>query len=217
MLVRAKWPRASDSMSDATKISADRVKALRDATGAGMMDCKRALEETGGDMESATELLRQRGKASARKRAGRSANEGVIESYIHFNRRVGVLVEVNCESDFVAATEQFRSLARDVALHVASAKPRWTDREDVPKEVIDAERRVYEGQAREEGKPENVMERIVAGKREAFFKENVLLDQPFVRDSAKTIRELAEEASATLGEKVAIRRFALFQLGEELE
>ena len=217
MLVRAKRPRASDSMSDATKISADRVKALRDATGAGMMDCKRALEETGGDMESATELLRQRGKASARKRAGRSANEGVIESYIHFNRRVGVLVEVNCESDFVAATEQFRSLARDVALHVASAKPRWTDREDVPKEVIDAERRVYEGQAREEGKPENVMERIVAGKREAFFKENVLLDQPFVRDSAKTIRELAEEASATLGEKVAIRRFALFQLGEELE
>ena len=217
MRVRAKRPRASDPMSDATKISADRVKALRDATGAGMMDCKRALEETGGDMERATELLRQRGKASARKRAGRSANEGVIESYIHFNRRVGVLVEVNCESDFVAATEQFRSLARDVALHVASAKPRWTDREDVPKEVIDAERRVYEGQALEEGKPENVMERIVAGKLEAFFKENVLLDQPFVRDSAKTIRELAEEASATLGEKVAIRRFALFQLGEELE
>jgi elongation factor Ts len=204
-------------MTDQPRISTEQVRLLREATGAGMMDCKRALEESGGDMERATELLRQRGKASARKRAGRAANEGVIESYIHFNRRVGVLVEVNCESDFVAATDQFRTLAREVALHVASAKPRWTDREEVPQEILDAERRVYEGQVREEGKPENVVERIVTGKLEAFFKENVLLDQPFVRDTAKTIGELAEEASATLGEKVAIRRFALFQLGEELE
>jgi elongation factor Ts len=204
-------------MSDETRIPAELVKALREATGAGMMDCKRALEESGGDMERATELLRQRGKASARKRGGRTANEGVIESYIHFNRRVGVLVEVNCESDFVANTDQFRTLAREVALHVASAKPRWTDREEVPQDILDAERRVYEGQAREDGKPDHLIERMVTGKLEAFFKENVLLDQPFVRDSSKTISELAEEASATLGEKVAIRRFALFQLGEELE
>ena len=204
-------------MSEETRIPAGTVKALREATGAGMMDCKRALEETGGDLEKATELLRQRGKASARKRAGRTANEGVIESYIHFNRRVGVLVEVNCESDFVANTDQFRTLAREVALHVASAKPRWAEREQVPQDVLEAERRVYEGQAREEGKPDHVVERMVTGKLEAFFKETVLLDQPYVKDASKTIRELAEEASATLGEKVAIRRFALFQLGEELE
>jgi elongation factor Ts len=204
-------------MSDEARIPAELVKALREATGAGMMDCKRALEETGGDLERATELLRQRGKASARKRAGRTANEGVVEAYIHFNRRVGAMVEVNCESDFVANTDQFRTLARDVALHVASAKPRWTTREDVPQDVLDAERRVYEGQAREEGKPDHVIERMVSGKLEAFFKDTVLLDQPFVKDSARTIGDLAEEASATLGEKVAIRRFALFQLGEELE
>src|SRR5438552_10192533 len=146
-------------MSDEARIPAELVKALRKATGAGMMDCKRALEEAGGDIERATELLRLRGKASARKRAGRAATEGVIESYIHFNRRVGVLVEVNCESDFVANTDQFRTLAREVALHVASAKPRWTDREAAPQEVLDAERRVYEGQAREVGKPEHVSER----------------------------------------------------------
>jgi len=204
-------------MGDEVKIPAEQVRALREATGAGMMDCKRALEESGGDIERATELLRQRGLASARKRSGRSANEGVIESYIHFNRRVGVLVEVNCETDFVANTDEFRNLAREVAIHVASAKPRWTTRDEVPQEVLDAERRVYEGQAREEGKPEGVIERMVTGKLEAFFKENVLVDQPFVKDSAKTVGELAEEASGKLGEKVVIRRFALFQLGEELE
>jgi len=204
-------------MGDEVKIPAEQVRALREATGAGMMDCKRALEESGGDIERATELLRQRGLASARKRSGRSANEGVIESYIHFNRRVGVLVEVNCETDFVANTDEFRNLAREVAIHVASARPRWTTRDEVPQEVLDGERRVYEGRAREEGKPEGVIERMVTGKLEAFFKENVLVDQPFVKDSAKTVGELAEEASGKLGEKVVIRRFALFQLGEELE
>ena len=204
-------------MGDEVKIPAEQVRALREATGAGMMDCKRALEESGGDIERATELLRQRGLASARKRSGRSANEGVIESYIHFNRRVGVLVEVNCETDFVANTDEFRNLAREVAIHVASAKPRWTTRDEVPQEVLDGDRRVYEGQAREEWKPEGVIERMVTGKLEAFFKENVLVDQPFVKDSAKTVGELAEEASGKLGEKVVIRRFALFQLGEELE
>ena len=204
-------------MTDEPKITAEQVKALRDATGAGMMDCKRALEESGGDMDRAIELLRQRGLASARKRSGRSANEGVIESYVHFNRRVGVLVEVNCETDFVANTDEFRSLAREVALHVASARPRWTTRDEVPRDVVDAERRVYEGQAREQGKPDNVVERMVSGKLEAFFKETVLVDQPYVKDGSKTVAELAEEASGKLGEKVDIRRFCLFRLGEDLE
>ena len=198
-------------------VAAKDVAALRKVTGAGMMDCKRALEETAGDMERAVELLRQRGLASARKRSGRSANEGVVESYVHFNRRVGVVVEVNCETDFVAETDEFRTLAREVALHVASARPRWTSRDEVPQDVLDAERRVYEGQAREQGKPDNVIERMVAGKLETFFKETVLFDQPYVKDPAKSVAELAEEASARLGENVIIRRFCRFQLGEELE
>jgi elongation factor Ts len=204
-------------MSDEPKISAEQVKALREATGAGMMDCKRALQESGGDTAKATEWLRQKGLDSAKKRAGRSAAEGVIDSYIHFNARVGVLVELNSETDFVANTGEFRQLVRDVALHVASARPRWLTRDEVPQQVLDAERRVYEGQAREQGKPDNVVERMVTGKLEGFFKENVLVDQPFVKDTDKTVGELVEEASGKLGEKVAVRRFARFQLGEELE
>jgi elongation factor Ts len=204
-------------MSEEPKISAEQVKALRDATGAGMMDCKRALQETQGDVTKATEWLRQKGLDSAKKRAGRSAAEGVIESYIHFNARVGVLVEVNCETDFVANTDEFRRLARDVALHIASARPRWLTRDDVPQDVLDAERRVYEGQAREQGKPDTVVERMVTGKLESFFKDNVLVDQPFVKDGAKTVGELVEETSGKLGEKVAVRRFARFQLGGDLE
>ncbi len=204
-------------MSDEPKISAEQVKALRDATGAGMMDCKRALQESAGDVAKATEWLRLKGLDSAKKRAGRSAAEGVIDSYIHFNARVGVLVEVNCETDFVANTAEFRQLARDVALHVASARPRWLTRDEVPQQVLDAERRVYEGQAREQGKPENVVERMVTGKLEGFFKDNVLVDQPFVKDTDRTVGELVEEASGKLGEKVAVRRFARFQLGEDLE
>jgi elongation factor Ts len=204
-------------MTDEPKISAEQVKALRQATGAGMMDCKRALQESRGDVAKATEWLRQKGLDSAKKRAGRSAGEGVIDSYIHFNGRVGVLVEVNCETDFVANTTEFRQLARDVALHVASARPRWLTRDDVPQEVLDAERRVYEGQAREKGKPDNLVERMVTGKLEGFFKENVLVDQPFVKDTDKSVGELVEEASGKLGEKVAVRRFARFQLGEDPE
>src|SRR5712691_7635862 len=187
-------------MSEEPKINAEQVKALRDTTGAGMMDCKRALQETAGDVVKATEWLRQKGLASAKKRAGRSASEGVIESYIHFNRRVGSLVELNCETDFVANTDEFRQLARDIALHVASANPRWLTRDEVPQSVLDAERRVYEGQAREENKPENVIERMVTGKLDAFLKDNVLLDQPFVKDSDRTVGELVEEASGKLGE-----------------
>ena len=197
-------------------ISAEQVRALREATGAGMMDCKRALQDAGGDSARATELLRERGLASVAKRSGRAANEGVVQSYIHFNNRVGVLVEVNCETDFVANTDEFKELAKDVALHIASARPRWLVREDVPTEDIQTERKVYEAQAREQGKPENVLERIVEGKLSAFYKDSVLSDQPFVKDDSKTIGELADEVSAKVGEKVMVRRYARFELGEEL-
>jgi elongation factor Ts len=198
-------------------ISAAQVKALREATGAGMMDCKRALQETGGDVEKATEWLRQKGLARAAGRAGREAKEGRVESYIHFNARVGVLVEVNSETDFVANTDEFKQLAKDVALHIASANPRWLSREDVPEDAVAAERRVAEGQAREQGRPENVLDRIVTGKLDAFFKDNVLLDQPFVKDDSRTIAQLIDETSARVGEKLAVRRFARFELGKEAE
>jgi elongation factor Ts len=204
-------------MSDEQRISAEQVKTLRDATGAGMMDCKRALQENAGDVAKAKEWLRQKGLASAKGRAGRSASEGLVESYVHFNGRIGSLVEVNCETDFVANTDEFRQLAKDIALHVASANPRWLTRDEVPQSVLDAERRVYEGQAREGNKPENVVEKMVTGKLEAFLKDSVLLDQPFVKDTDTTVGELVEEVSGKLGEKVAVRRFARFQLGEELE
>ena len=198
------------------EVTAAMVKALRDATGAGMMDCKRALLEADGDVERATEILRERGLASAAKRAGRSADQGRIEAYVHFNRTVGALVEVNCETDFVANTDEFGQLARELALHVASpAAPRYLSRDDVPTEVLEQERRIAEAQAREQGKPEHVIERIVAGKLEAFFKDHCLLDQPFVKDDAKTIQTLLDEASARLGEKVAVRRFVRYKLGEE--
>ncbi|HXJ65245.1 MAG TPA: translation elongation factor Ts [Actinomycetota bacterium] len=204
-------------MADEKNISAAQVKALRDATGAGMMDCKKALQETAGDMEKATEWLRQKGLASVGKRAGREANEGRVESYIHFNARVGVLVEVNSETDFVANTDEFKQLAKDVALHIASSNPRWLARDDVPTDVVDAEQRVYEGQAREQGRPENVLERIVQGKLDAFFSDNVLLDQPFVKDAKVTIAQLVDEVSAKVGEKLQVRRFARFELGKEAE
>ncbi len=201
-----------------TEISAELVRRLRETTGAGMMDCKRALQEAGGDLDRAVELLRQKGLASAAKRAGRSAEQGRIEAYIHFNHTVGVLVEVNCETDFVANTDEFGQLARDVALHIASpAAPRWVSREDVPAEVIERERAIYEAQARELGKPEHVTEKIVEGKLEAFFKENVLLDQPFAKDDSKTIQQLLDELSAKVGEKIAVRRFVRYRLGEELD
>ena len=203
-------------MSDYQPAAAD-VKALRDATGAGMMDCRRALQEAGGDVPRATEILRQKGLASVAKRAGRAANEGLIQSYVHFNGRVGVLVEVNCETDFVANTDEFRLLAKDVSLHVASARPRWLTRDEIPTSDLEQERKIYEAQARDQGKPENVIERIVEGKLGAFYKETVLLDQPFVKDDSKTIGELADEVSAKVGEKVAIRRFVRFELGEELD
>jgi elongation factor Ts len=198
------------------EITAAQVKELRELTGAGMMDCKRALEETGGDLAKAVEILRLKGIASNEKRAGRTANQGLIESYIHFNNTVGAIVEVNCETDFVANTDDFKQLAKDVALHIASpASPRFVSRDDVPKDIADAERLIYEGQAKEMGKPDNVIPNIVEGKMKAFYEETVLLDQKFVKDDSKTIQQLLDEVGAKVGEKVAVRRFSRFKLGEE--
>ena len=198
-------------------ISAQQVRELRERTGAGMMDCKQALQDADGDMTRAEELLRERGLKDVQKRAGRSAAQGLVDSYIHFNNTVGVLVEVNCETDFVAATQEFKDLTRDIALHVASAAPRWITRDEIPSVVLDAERRVYEAQAREQDKPDNVIERMVEGKLEAFYRDNVLLDQKFVKDDSKSIRTIVDEVSAKVGEKVAVRRFVRYKLGEELD
>jgi elongation factor Ts len=203
-------------VTDPIAISADLVKRLRDETGAGMMDCKRALVKTGGDFEKAREVLRTKGLASAQKRQGRTAREGIIESYIHLEGRIGVLVEVNCETDFVARTEEFKQLAREAAMQIAALRPRWISRDEVPAEVIAGERKIYEEQARATGKPENVLSRIVDGKLEAFYKEAVLLDQTYIRDDKRTMGDLIDQVSAKVGEKVAIRRFARFQLGEEI-
>jgi elongation factor Ts len=197
------------------EITAALVKQLRDATGAGMMDCKKALTEADGDLDRASEILREKGLASAAKRADRAAEQGRIDSYIHFNNTVGVLVEVNCETDFVANTEEFGRLVKDVALHIASpAAPTYLSRDDVPEDVLDAERRIAEAQAREQGKPDNVVPRMVEGKVEAYLKDHCLLEQPYVKDDSKTIRQLLDETGAKLGEKVAVRRFVRYKLGE---
>ena len=198
-----------------SEVTPAQIKALRDATGAGMMDCKRALQEADGDFDRAFELLRERGQAQAQKRADRAANQGLIDSYIHFNNTVGVLVEVNCETDFVANTEDFRRLVKDVALHIASpSAPRYVSREDVPPEELEYERKIFETQARESGKPDAVIEKIVEGKLAAFIEELVLLEQPFVKDDSKTVQQLLDEVSAKVGEKVAVRRFVRYKLGE---
>ena len=198
------------------EITADQVKTLRQATGAGMMDCKKALQEAEGDVARATEILREKGLASAAKRAGRSADQGLIDSYIHFNNTVGVLIEVNCETDFVAKTDRFRALVKDLALHIASpAAPIYLSREQVPQDVVDQESKIAETQAREAGKPDNVIAKIIEGKVASYYKDTVLLEQPFVKDDSKTVQQLLEEASAAVGEKVAVRRFVRYKLGEE--
>jgi elongation factor Ts len=201
-----------------TEISADQVKKLRDLTGAGMMDCKRALQETGGDIDKAIELLREKGLASAAKRAGRAANQGRIDSYIHFNNTVGVLVEVNSETDFVANTDEFKQLVKDIALHIASpAAPQWLAHEDVPAQVVDQEEHIARVQAKESGKPDNLIDKIVEGKLRAFYEGSVLLEQPFVKDDSKTIQQLLDEVGVKVGEKVAVRRFVRYKLGESTE
>ena len=198
-------------------ISAEQVKKLREMTGAGMMDCKSALQESGGDMDKAVELLRQKGLASAAKRAGRTANQGRIDSYIHFNNTVGVLVEVNSETDFVANTDGFRQLVKDIALHIASpSAPQYVSRDEIGAEVLEHERRIFEAQAKEMGKSDNVIPNIVEGKMKSFYEQTVLLDQKYVKDDSRTIQGLLDEMSAKVGEKIAVRRFVRYRLGEEL-
>jgi len=196
-----------------TGITAKHVADLRAKTGAGMMDCKKALEESGGDAAKAEELLRVKYAARAEKRSDRAAGQGVIEIYLHFNGRVGTMVELNSETDFVANTAEFRQLAKDLALHVASAKPIAVRIEDVPADLIERERRVYRAQVAEEKKPEAVREKIVEGKLKKFYQENVLLEQPFVKDDKVTVGELVKALSGKTGEKVEVRRFARFELG----
>ncbi len=195
-------------------VSAKDVKELRDRTGAGMMDCKKALMETNGDMEAAIDLLRSKGTAKAAKRAERSANEGTVGSYVHHGGRIAVLVELNCETDFVANTDQFQQLARDLAMHVAAANPVSVSEADVPAEVIERERAVYLEQVRNEGKPENIQEKIVEGKMRKFFEEVTLLKQPFVKNPDQTIEQLIVEVAAKTGEKIDVARFVRYAVGE---
>jgi elongation factor Ts len=199
-------------------ISAAEVKKLRDATGAGMMDCKRALQEADGDFEKARQILREAGKAGISKRAGRSAGEGVIESYLHtpdpnLPPKLGVLVELDCETDFVAKTDEFRNLARDIALHIAWSDPAYISRDEIPAELVEQERRIYASQA--DGKPAHVVERIVEGKLNDFYKQVVLLEQPFVRDQSRTLQELIDENSNRVRERIVLRRFERFKVGED--
>jgi len=198
-------------------ITAQAVKELRERTGAGMMDCKKALQETGGDMDKAIEFLRKKGLADAAKKAGRVAAEGLVHSYIHAGGRIGVLVEVNCETDFVARTDAFKQFVHDVAMHVAATNPRWLDRESAPADELENERRILSEQAAESGKPPHVIEKMVEGRLQKFLKENCLLDQPFVKDPDVTVGDLLKQKIAELGENIRIRRFVRFQLGEGLE
>jgi elongation factor Ts len=198
-------------------ITATMVKELRERTGAGMMDCKKALQEADGDLDAAVDILRKSGVAAAAKRAGRIAAEGAVLSYIHAGGKIGVLVEVNCETDFVARTDDFQELVKDVAMHIAAADPRFVDRDEVTESVLAKEREIYRDQAVQSGKPENVVDRIVDGKMEKFFTENVLNEQAFVKNSDKTVGELVTEAVTGMGENIKIRRFVRFALGEGIE
>jgi elongation factor Ts len=199
------------------EITAAQVKALRDATGAGMMDCKQALQEADGDLERAKQILREAGKAGVQKRAGRSATQGVVDAYLHtpdpnLPPKLGVLVELDCETDFVAATDEFQRLAHEIALHIAVADPAYLRREDVPDHLIKQEREIYATQA--EGKPANIVERIVEGKLNDFYKQVVLLAQPYIRDDKQTIQDLIDGYSAKVRERLVLRRFARFRVGE---
>jgi elongation factor Ts len=197
-------------------IDAATVKKLRDACGAGMMDCKMALTEAQGDMEEALKLLRKKGMASADKKASRTANEGAVESYIHPGAKVGVLLEVNCETDFVARGDAFKAFTHDVAIHIAAASPAWVSREDVPQAAIDTEIEIYSAQAKTSGKPEAVIQKIAEGKLGKWYSEVVLLEQPFVKDPDKTIDDLRRELVGKVGENIEIRRFARFRVGDEV-
>ena len=194
-------------------ISAAQVKELRDRTGAGMLECKKALEDAGGDIEAAIDALRAKGAAKAAKRAGKEAGEGAVGSYVHMGGKIGVLVEVNCETDFVARTDDFQALVKDVAMHIAASQPLAVTGDEIDPSVVERERAVYREQVKEEGKPEQIWDKIVDGKIAKFFKEAALLDQPFVKNPDQTVGELITEVSAKTGEKIRVRRFARFELG----
>lgn len=198
-------------------VDAKLVKELREKTGAGMLDCKKALEEANNDLTKAIELLREKGLAAAANKAGRIATEGVVESYIHAGGRIGVLVEINCETDFVAKTDQFKEFARDVAMHIAAMSPRYVRREEVPQEEIEKEKEILRAQALNEGKPEKIVDKMVEGRINKYYEEFCLLEQTFVKDPDKTIANLVSEKISTIGENISIRRFVRYELGEGLE
>ncbi len=197
------------------EIKADLVKELREKSNAGMMDCKKALIESNGDIKRAEDILKEKGLAEASKKAFRTAKEGLVEGYIHPGSRVGVLVEVNCETDFVARNEMFKNLVHDIALHIAAAAPIYVSREDVPQELLEKEKKFYKKQALNEGKPENILDRIAEGKIKKYFEENCLLEQPFIKDNDITVGDLVKHNIAKIGENIVIRRFARYVLGEE--
>jgi elongation factor Ts len=201
-------------MATAMDITADMVKKLRDATGAGMMECKKALVEAKGNMEEAVTLLRKQGLAQATKKAGRSTNEGIIGHYIHMGGKIGVLVEVNCESDFVARTDDFQNLTREIAMHIAAANPQYVRREEVPADVLERERSIYRSQMEGQNKPPTVIDKIVEGKLNSFYEQVCLLDQPSIRDPKVTIGQVVQQGIARMGENIAIPRFVRFKLGE---
>ena len=198
-------------------ITAAQVKELREATGVGMMECKKALTETNGDLEKAMEWLRKKGIASAEKKAGRVAAEGVVESYIHMGGKIGVMIEVNCETDFVAKTPEFKAFVRDIAMHIAAANPKYLNREEVPAEILDKEREILRAQALNEGKPEKIVDRMVEGRVEKYYKENCLVDQQFLKTPDLTITQYVNERIQTTGENIKIRRFVRYEMGEGLE
>lgn len=198
-------------------ISAANVKELRERTGAGMMDCKKALVETNGDVAKAADYLREKGLAAAAKKAGRITAEGLVESYIHGGGKIGVLVEVNCETDFVAKTDEFKTLVHDIAMQIAAAKPEYVDRDEVPEAAIAREKEILAAQAANEGKPEKIIQKMVEGRIEKFYKELCLLEQPFVKDPDKTVKQLITEKISQIGENITMRRFVRFELGEGLE
>jgi elongation factor Ts len=195
------------------EITVEMIKELRSRTGAGMMDCKRALEDTDGNVDKAVDVLRKKGLALAAKKAGRSAKEGMITSYIHHNHRVGVLLELNCETDFVARTDQFEELAKDIAMHIAMANPQYVSKADVPQEVVDHESSIEREKALAEGKPEQIVDRVVEGRISKLYESICLLEQPFIKDNSKTIADLINEAIALLGENIVVGRFARFEVG----
>lgn len=198
-------------------ISAAQVKELRERTGAGMMDCKKALTQCEGDMDKAIDFLREKGLAAAAKKEGRIAAEGLVESYIHGGGRIGVLVEVNCETDFVARGDEFKEFVKDIAMQIAAAKPQYLNREEVPEEVLKHEKDILKAQALNEGKPEKIIEKMVEGRIEKYYKETCLLEQPFIKDPDVTIKDLVVEKIAKIGENIVIRRFTRYELGEGIE